>query len=170
MCVYVRVCVCVCALLLSLLTNENLAARLPLCVCVCVILLLHQSPWMPATHRAISHKFSQPCKHNIYLSATLSGLLYVAPKKSSEKWSCCLRFILYFRCPCRRPRVGRGSCQTDHWGGTGREGGGETVQIQLESISTPTCTSRVHSSFYPHCIASAGRETCWKSGYMCHIL
>ena len=95
-----------------------------MCVCVCMILLLHQSPWMPATHRAISHRFSQPCKHNIYLSATLSGLLYVAPKKSSEKWSCCLGFILHFRCPCRRPGVGRRSCQADHWGGKEREGRG----------------------------------------------
>lgn len=37
---------------------------------------------MPATHRAISHRFPEPCKHNIYLSATLPRLLYAAARKA----------------------------------------------------------------------------------------
>lgn len=40
---------------------------------------------MPATHRAISHSFSEPYKHSIYLSATLSRPLYAAVRNPQRK-------------------------------------------------------------------------------------
>lgn len=58
-----------------------------LCLCVGVMMLLHQSPWMPAMLCKISHKFSGPCKHSVYLSATLS-----TSTKPREKTRICFRY------------------------------------------------------------------------------
>lgn len=63
---------------------------------------------MPATHRAISHKFSEPCKHNIYLSATLSRLLYVAIRNPRRRGAAASDLYLTPTATARDPGWERG--------------------------------------------------------------
>lgn len=168
-------CVCVCALLFSLLTDEYLPACLPLsplclslCACVCAILFLHQSPWMPAMHRAISHKFSEPCKHNIYLSATLSRLLYVAVRNPQRREAAASDLYLTPTATARDPWVGKRSCQVDHGGGRGR---------RKSPHPSPTIAyTRAHQevtndcSLHPHVARLNGSETRWQYGHLFYAL
>lgn len=122
---------------------------------VCVISLLRQSPWMPATHRAISHKFSEPCKHNIYLSATLSSLLYVAvrnPRRrgaaTSELHWTPLNLLLPDPRGCQTYNRGgkKSTLQAGNWKHFEKENPFWSVNTApVQSINTPTCTHAPHS-------------------------